>query len=57
MKFSINDLVYFIGFRELQKEQLQQEVQKLTGTVEAYKKELSKLTKEQTDLVEKKLLG
>lgn len=55
MKLSTNDLVYFIGTRELEKEQYKIQLQKLTTGIEQLQQQIEKLQKEKLELTEKKL--
>lgn len=57
MKFLSNDLIYFIGVRELEKEYLKKELERVTSVVKSYQEEVKKLTKEKDEIIEKKLVG
>ena len=57
MQFTPKDLIYFIGIRELEKEQLKTQLQQSMETAKNYKNEVEKLKKEKENLMEKKLVG
>mgnify|MGYP001604104042 FL=1 len=57
MQFTPKDLIYFIGMRELEKEQLKTQLQQSMENSKNYKNEVEKLKKEKENLMEKKLIG
>ena len=56
MQFTPKDLIYFIGMRELEKEQLKTQLQQSMDNSKNYKNEVEKLKKEKEQLTEKKLM-
>ena len=57
MQFTPKDLIYFIGMRELEKEQLKTQLQQSMENSKNYKNEVEKLKKEKENLMEKNLIG
>lgn len=57
MKFSQNDLIYFLGYRELEKESFKLQIKELYKIVEQQKKRLEFLETEHRTIVANNLIG